>query len=321
MPDNLEKSNMQMGGGPGRRGDFNNGMPRPEGRNYSSDDFTRKYLDSLLVEMRLIDSDLASTDMNFFGHEMKTPVMFGVIHGYDKDGVRQKEQADAAVETGAALWIAARVPEEEKNMLAAVNSGARVVHISKPYRDNGYLIDRLQNMAAYGCVAVGSDIDHAYAKDGDYDHGFGPKSVKELSQIVNALKVPFIAKGVLSVQDALKCQEAGVAGILLSHHHGIMDCAVPPVMLLPEIRKAVGPDYPIYVDCCIDTGADAFKAMALGASGVCTARAAMKALPKGKEEMVRFMNGMTGELRHFMNRTSSPDIHHIDPSVIHRVVF
>ena len=60
--------------------------------------------------------------------------------------------------------------------------------------------------------------------------------------------MPHLVKGVHNARDAEKCA-AGVQGIVVSHHHGIMPSAVPPLMVLPEIREAVGNDMKISVDC------------------------------------------------------------------------
>ena len=73
-------------------------------------------------------------------------------------------------------------------------------------------------------------------------------STAELKEFIKAAKLPFVVKGVLSVHDAVKCADAGAAGIVISHHHGIMDYAAPPLMLLPKIRKAVGNDLKIYIE-------------------------------------------------------------------------
>ena len=298
-------------------------VDRPAGRNYNSDYYTRKYLDSLLVEMRIVDSTLASTKTTLFGAALNTPVMLGAPGGAPGQSDVFTTEAEAVAETGSVMWVAGRTTAEE--IRECVKRGAKVIQVIKPYADNARLIEDLKKAEEAGCFAVASDLDHAYGKDGGYDKQgesvFAPKSSQELRDIVSALNVPFIAKGVLSVQDAVKCKEAGVSGILLSHHHSIMDCAVPPLMILPAIREAVGDDYTIIVDCSIDTGADAFKALALGADAVCTVRAAMKVMAKGKDEIADFLNKMTGELRHFMNRTASPDVKHIDPSVIHQMMF
>ena len=98
------------------------------------------------------------------------------------------------------------------------------------------------------------------------------KTASQLKEYVAASKCPFIVKGVLSAQDAEKCVEAGVSGIVVSHHHGIMPYAVPPLMILPEIVKVTKHRIPVFVDCGIESGADVFKALALGADAVCVGR-------------------------------------------------
>src|SRR3712207_6931307 len=50
-----------------------------------------------------------------------------------------------------------------------------------------------------------------------------------------------------------------------SHHHGMMQYSVPPLMILPEILSAVSNQIPVFVDCGIESGYDAYKALALGA--------------------------------------------------------
>lgn len=61
------------------------------------------------------------------------------------------------------------------------------------------------------------------------EHDMRPKILEEMKAFVQAAgTVPFIVKGVLSVKDAVKCVQAGVRGIVVSHHHGIMDYSIPP---------------------------------------------------------------------------------------------
>ena len=45
-----------------------------------------------------------------------------------------------------------------------------------------------------------------------------------------------------------------------------MPASVPPLMILQEIRKALGPDFPIFIDCGIESGLDVYKCLALGAT-------------------------------------------------------
>ena len=131
--------------------------------------------------------------------------------------------------------------------------------------------------------------------------------------------VPFVAKGVLSVQDALKCKEAGCTAILVSHHHGRIPFGVAPLMVLPKIKAALeGSGIAIFVDCGIDTGYDAYKALALGADAVAVGRGILKPLlqqgAEGVEEKVQKMNEQLSEL---MMYTCVKDIRSFDASVLY----
>lgn len=49
-------------------------------------------------------------------------------------------------------------------------------------------------------------------------------------------------------------------------------------MILPKIAKVVDSKILIFVDCCISSGMDAFKAVALGATAVSVGRRFMNSL-------------------------------------------
>ena len=69
-----------------------------------------------------------------------------------------------------------------------------------------------------------------------------------------------MVKGVLSEEEAVKCADLGAKAIIVSHHHGRLPYAVPPLMVLPSIKKALeGRDVKIFVDCGIASGADVWK--------------------------------------------------------------
>jgi isopentenyl diphosphate isomerase/L-lactate dehydrogenase-like FMN-dependent dehydrogenase len=145
------------------------------------------------------------------------------------------------------------------------------------------------------------------------------KTVGELREIIRVAEVPFIIKGVLSIQDACKSVEAGARAIVLSHHHGKMAFTVPPLMVLPQIVKEVGKDITIIVDSGILSGFDVFKTLALGANAVCIGRPLLPVLKNdGGEGVKKKINEMTRELAVIMAKTGSPNIAHIDPSVLIR---
>ncbi len=286
---------------------------------WDSNEITREYFDSLLVEMRHIDSVIPSTKLELYGEVFDTPIMMAALsHLNNTRENGMVEMAKGAHAANAVNW-AGMGDEAELDAITAI--GARTIKIIKPYADNDYIFHRIEHAEQCGALAVGMDVDHSFAGNGQPDNVLGlqmaPKSLEDIKSFVKATKLPFIIKGVLSEQDAYKCLEAGVRGIVVSHHHGIMNYAVPPLMILPKIAKMINRRIPIFVDCGVSSGMDAFKALALGADAVSAGRIIMEPLrEKGAEGVKNQIRKMTEELAGVMARTCSPDIRHIDPSVI-----
>lgn len=285
----------------------------------NSDAITREYFDSLLVEMRHIDAVIPSTKLELYGESFDTPIMMAALSHLHK--VRENgmvEMAKGAKLANAVNWSGMG---DEAELEAITATGARTIKIIKPYEDNDYIFKRIEHAERCGVLAVGMDIDHQFGGDGQYDnvlgHRMSSKTLDEIKEFVRATKLPFIIKGVLSEADAYKCLEAGAKGIVVSHHHGIMNYAVPPLMVLPKIAKVINHQIPIFVDCGIMSGMDVFKALALGADAVSAGRVIMGPLGKmGAEGVREQIIRMNEELAGVMARTCSPDIKHIDSSVI-----
>ena len=284
------------------------------------DTITRDYFDSLLLETRYIDSVLPSTKMILFGHEFDTPIMTAALshlHNTATDGMAV--YAKGAQLSNAAHWVGMGEDEELERVVA---TGAKSIKIIKPHADNREVFRKIEHAVAQGCIAVGMDTDHAFNSNGGYDDVFGlpmkPKSLEELTEFVQAAGVPFVVKGVLSPRDAEKCAKAGCAGMVVSHHHGMVQYSVPPLMVLPEIISAVGGEIPVFVDCGIISGMDAYKCLALGAKAVSVGRHLMPLLKSGPEAVSQRINEMTAELAGIMARTGIATLDDMDPTVIHR---
>ncbi|MEE8837027.1 MAG: alpha-hydroxy-acid oxidizing protein [Eubacteriales bacterium] len=173
-------------------------------------------------------------------------------------------------------------------------------------------------------VAVGIDIDHIAGKDGGYDVvdgiPMGPVLFEDLCAYVRAAGRPFVVKGVLSVADALKARDAGAAAVFVSHHHGRVPFGVPPVSCLRRIREALaGSGVKIFCDCSVESGYDAYKALALGADAVSVGRAIlMPLLKEGREGVVKKVNAMNRQLSEMCIYTGVRDMQSFDPDVIVR---
>ena len=289
----------------------------------NSDKITRDYFDSLLIETRYLDAVLPTTEMTLFGETFRTPIMTAALSHLNntvKNGMTIYAQAAAL--SGAVHWVGMGSDEELEEIVA---TGARTIKIIKPHADNREVLRKISHAVKVGCFAVGMDIDHAFNGEGGYDNVFGlpmkAKTTEELAEFVEAAGVPFIAKGVLSPRDAEKCLKAGCAGIVVSHHHGMIQYAVPPLMALQDIISVTGNSIPVFVDCGIESGMDAYKCLALGAKAVSVGRHLMPLLKNGADAVAGRINEMTAELAGIMARTGVGSLDKMDATVIHRRAF
>jgi isopentenyl diphosphate isomerase/L-lactate dehydrogenase-like FMN-dependent dehydrogenase len=284
-----------------------------------TNNITREYFDSLLIEMRHIDSVIPDTTLSLYGETFATPVMMAALshlNNCHEDGM--VEMARGAKAANAVMWAGMGDDAELERITA---TGAKTIKIIKPYADANEIFHKIAHAEKCGCIAVGMDIDHSFNGRGEYDNVLGfsmtGKSLNEISRFVKSTKLPFIIKGVLSEADAQKCIEAGVRGIVVSHHHGILDYAVPPLMALPKIMNIIDGQMPVVVDCGVESGLDVFKALALGATAVSAGRVMMGPLSEsGAEGVAKKVRDMTAQLAGAMARTCSCDIAHIDSSLI-----
>ena len=281
---------------------------------------TREYFDSIAIETRVLDAVQASTDVTFFGKEFKTPVMPAALSGLD--GICENGMAEVAKGTfdaGAAMW--AGIGDEEE-FSSIVNTGASTIKVIKPYKDKDDIFKAIEYAEKLGAIAVGMDVNFGLGgklKDSLIrTEWFAPVSRSDLRQYIEATKLPFVVKGVLSLQDAEKSLECGAAAIDVTNHGGsIIDYAVPALRILPEIAKLVGGKIPVLLDGGILRGSDVFKALALGATGVLVGRTVMAGLAAGGSRGVcEMITGLTEELRRIMSLTGAKDIGSIDREVL-----
>lgn len=284
-----------------------------------SNQITRDFFDSILLETRYIDADLPSTKFTLYGEEFDTPIMTAALsHLHNICDDAMAEFGRGAKEAGAVHWVGMGEDEELEQITA---TGVRTVKIIKPHNDDSVIFHKIEHAMKHNVFALGMDIDHCFSGNGGYDVVCGlpmhSKTTGNIKEYVKVSKVPFIIKGVLSAYDAQKSIEAGAKGIVVSHHHGIMKYALPPLMILPEIVKAVDGQIPVFVDCGIESGMDVFKALALGADAVCVGRELMGSLKEGKAGVRNRIIQMNQELMSIMARTGAKSLEDIDPSVVH----
>lgn len=128
----------------------------------------------------------------------------------------------------------------------------------------------LVNLAQH--LADGADAGAAAAQDPTVTS----EAIAWLSRISG---LPVLVKGVLRADDAVRCLDAGAAGIVVSNHGGRqLSRAVPTAQALARVAAAVGSRAPVLVDGGLRSGMDVLVALALGADAVLLGRPVLWAL-------------------------------------------
>ena len=97
-----------------------------------------------------------------------------------------------------------------------------------------------------------------------------------------------LLKGILHPDDASRALDAGVDGIVVSNHGGRqVDRSVATLDALPAIVERVAGRVPVVLDSGVRGGADAFIALALGATAVGIGRPYAYGLAVAGEDGVR----------------------------------
>ena len=112
----------------------------------------------------------------------------------------------------------------------------------------------------------------------------GHVTVQKLERIRDRWRGRLIVKGILTAEEALLCQDLGADAIVISNHGGRQLDAAPPIPhVLPEIRAAVGPDFPLIADGGVRSGLDVARLIACGANFVLAGRAFVYAVAAAGE--------------------------------------
>ena len=106
-----------------------------------------------------------------------------------------------------------------------------------------------------------------------------------LAQLRARWQGKLVVKGVLDPGDALRLRDLGVDAVQISNHGARqMQSAPAPIEALPEMRRALGADTPIFYDSGIRSGEDVLKALITGADFVFLGRILQFAIAANGEE-------------------------------------
>jgi isopentenyl diphosphate isomerase/L-lactate dehydrogenase-like FMN-dependent dehydrogenase len=264
---------------------------------------------------------------DFFGTKLDTPIISAPITGsaFNMGGaLTEEEYIDSVINGSLNAGTMAMIgdsadPELYVSGLEALKKvEGKGVAILKP-KENKVVIESLKKAEDVKVIAAGMDIDGAglvtMALKGA---PVGPKTVDELKEIISSTKLPFILKGIMTVEEALLAVEVGAKAIVVSNHGGrVLDHAQSTAKVLPEIANAVKGKIMILVDGGIRSGVDVFKMIALGADAVLIGRPVIIGAFGGYAEGVSLViEDMKSQLLQTMILTGAKDLGSIDNSMI-----
>jgi 4-hydroxymandelate oxidase len=177
------------------------------------------------------------------------------------------------------------------------------VRISVP--DDEYLINLAQHLLP---GTVGREA-------AEQDPSMTPDVIGRLGEVSG---LPVLVKGVLRGDEAVRCVEAGAAGVIVSNHGGRqLDRAVPSALALGDVVQSVGGRVPVLVDGGIRSGTDALVALATGADAVLVGRPVLWALATGGASAVTAaLDELATDLRHVLAVAGATSPAGLDPSMV-----
>lgn len=285
-------------------------------------------LKNIKVVMRTIHSAKNPIlETSLFGEKLSFPAIVAPITGtvfnmggYVSDEEYSNNVVLGALDAGTIAMIGDTGDPKcfEHGINAIKKANGKGIAIIKP-RENDEIIKRIKIAEEAGAIAVGIDSDGAGLVTMKlFGQPVGPKSMEDLKILVNSTKLPFIVKGILSVEEAILCAEAGVHTIIVSNHGGrVLNETLAPCEVLEDIVKAVGDKINVLADGSVREGVDILKYLALGAKGVLIGRPIIWGSVGGRQEGVKIiLETLKNQLYQSMILTGCDNINNISSKTI-----
>lgn len=266
--------------------------------------------------------------LELFGVQLETPVLGAPMTGsaFNMGGALTELEFVQSIVSGCRMAGSLGMTGDTADpaMFAAgleaiAKEQGRGITFIKP-RSQDEIIKRIREVERTGAVAVGVDVDGAgLVTMAIKGQPVGPKTKEELKEIVESTELPFIIKGIMTVDEAVTAAEIGAAAIVVSNHGGrVLDHTPGTADVLSEIADEVRGELIVLVDGGIRSGADVLKLLALGADAVLVGRPlAIGAYGAGSEGVKLVVDTMTRELTAAMILTGCGTLADIDDSILY----
>ena len=292
-------------------------MPGPAGKG-SSRTFQRNF--AWLAEHVKLEMDVTGGDqerdirIELFGKEFAAPIFvapMGLISFAYTDNITERQYCDAVMQGAKEAGILAYGgggPTAEcfyEPLEAIKRNGGWGIPTLKPWSVE-VVKERLKEVEEVLPIAFAMDIDSAGLPHANLANPpMLLKTEAELKAIAEATELPFIIKGIMTAEAAVKAARTGAYAIVVSNHGGrVMDHGLSTAEVLPEIKAAVGDSVKVFVDGGVRSGDDVFKMLALGADAVLIGRPYVIAAYGGGAEGVQlYTEKLKAELKDAMTMT------------------
>ena len=287
-------------------------------------------LKNIKLKMSVIGSSFEpNTDYDFFGKKLSMPIMGASVTGVNSFGgdkvMTENDFCHATIvgckEAETVGWRGDTYTYTWDFMpcydaICSVDGWG--VKIGKP-RDQETLKKIYKKYESAGAIAVGVDVDGCGSTImSKHEKPVFRKSVGDLKELAKSTTLPFIVKGIMSVEDALSVVETGASALVVSNHGGrVLDHTPGTAKVLPEIVDAVRGKIKIMVDGGVRTGYDVLKMLAIGAESVLIGRDIIRAAVGGGVEGVQIqMNYLKQTLKKAMKMTDCQNLDSISREIL-----
>lgn len=141
---------------------------------------------------------------------------------------------------------------------------------------------------------------------------------KDLESLREHTSLPIILKGILHPADAARALKYGADGIVVSNHGGRqIDGEISSIQALSKVLDVVDGEIPVLLDSGVRSGADIFKALALGADAVLLGRPYAYGLAlAGEQGVYEVIHNYLAELESVMGLSGYSFIREVDDTTL-----
>jgi 4-hydroxymandelate oxidase len=292
---------------------------------------------------RLVDVSEIDTSVTLFGRKYSSPIILAPVGNQKKINPGGELATARAAAKRKHLMICSMMTNHSFSEIAAVGADNWLQLYPSPNRD--FMKKLIQDAEATDCDTIVLTIDgpgrgnheaarwFALTRDrsvaapqvrlGNFEKFKGPKAIgspsltwDDLAWYRDNTSLNLVLKGVVTHEDARLCKKYGMDGVVVSNHGGRQEGNGRATLeVLPEVVDALKGRMPVLLDGGIRRGADAYKAIALGADAVCIGRPYLWGLGAfGQDGVDKCLAILQTELIRTMRYAGTPKLDDITPA-------